>query len=228
MRPRRLLFRVGPSIHPGRVHVAALPPRRAGDSSGILRFVPADDLFLPEPEPRQVRYTVISVDDHVVEPAHTFENRLPAALADGAPRIVETPEGHQVWEFEGQRYTQVGMNAVAGSPPGDLRAGAVPLRPDAARVLRRGRPRARHGHQRCLGLGEFPVHDHRLLRPRLLRRPRTATWAWPVSGLGTTGSSRSGTPPTPNGSSRSGSPTSPTPSSPWPRSGATPSGASRR
>ena len=79
--------------------------------------MPADDLFLPEPEPRPVRYTVISVDDHVVEPAHTFENRLPAALADGAPRIVETPEGHQVWEFEGQRYTQVGMNAVAGRRP---------------------------------------------------------------------------------------------------------------
>ena len=77
----------------------------------------ADDLFLPEPEPREVRYTVISVDDHVVEPAHTFEHRLPAALADRAPRIVETPEGHQVWEFEGQRYTQVGMNAVAGRRP---------------------------------------------------------------------------------------------------------------
>src|ERR1700722_4610265 len=72
-------FPRGPSIHPGPVHVAAPPPRRAGDSSGILRFVPADELFLPEPKPRQVRYTVISVDDHVVEPAHTFENRLPAA-----------------------------------------------------------------------------------------------------------------------------------------------------
>jgi predicted TIM-barrel fold metal-dependent hydrolase len=79
--------------------------------------VPDDDLFLPEPEPREVRYTVVSVDDHVVEPAHTFENRLPAALADRAPHIVETPEGHQVWEFEGRRYTQVGMNAVAGRRP---------------------------------------------------------------------------------------------------------------
>ncbi len=79
--------------------------------------MPVDDLFLPEPEPREVHYTVISVDDHVVEPAHTFENRLPAALAARAPRIVETPEGHQVWEFEGARYTQVGMNAVAGRRP---------------------------------------------------------------------------------------------------------------
>jgi predicted TIM-barrel fold metal-dependent hydrolase len=77
----------------------------------------SDELFLPEPVPREVRYTVISVDDHVVEPAHTFEGRLPAALQDRAPRIVETPEGYQVWEFEGARYTQVGMNAVAGRRP---------------------------------------------------------------------------------------------------------------
>jgi predicted TIM-barrel fold metal-dependent hydrolase len=76
-----------------------------------------DELFLPEPVPREVRYTVISVDDHVVEPAHTFEGRLPATVADRAPRIVETPEGYQVWEFEGARYTQVGMNAVAGRRP---------------------------------------------------------------------------------------------------------------
>ena len=64
-----------------------------------------------------MKYTVISVDDHVVEPPHTFEGRLPAALQDRAPRIVETPRGHQVWEFEGERYTQVGMNAVAGRRP---------------------------------------------------------------------------------------------------------------
>ena len=75
------------------------------------------ELFLPEPEPREVFYTVISVDDHLVEPAHTFEGRLPTGLQDRAPRIVETPEGHQVWEFEGDLFTQVGMNAVAGRRP---------------------------------------------------------------------------------------------------------------
>ena len=46
-----------------------------------------------------------------------FEGRLPARWQDQAPRIVETPEGHQVWEFDGNRYTQVGMNAVAGRRP---------------------------------------------------------------------------------------------------------------
>jgi predicted TIM-barrel fold metal-dependent hydrolase len=75
------------------------------------------DLFLPDPEPRAVKYTVISVDDHVVEPAHMFEGRVPAGLSEQAPHIVETDQGHQVWEFEGQRYTQVGMNAVAGRRP---------------------------------------------------------------------------------------------------------------
>lgn len=89
------------------------------------------DLFLPEPEARLQRYTVISVDDHVVEPPHTFEGRLPAAVQGRAPRIVETPQGHQVWEFEGERYTQVGMNAVAGRRPESY--GLEPFRFDQMR-----------------------------------------------------------------------------------------------
>ena len=72
------------------------------------------DLFLPEPVPREVKYTIISVDDHLVEPPGMFEGRLPARYQPLAPRIVETPEGHQVWEFDGGRFTQVGMNALAG------------------------------------------------------------------------------------------------------------------
>ena len=79
------------------------------------------ELFLPEPQPRPVKYTVISVDDHVVEPPHVFEGRLPSALQARAPRVIETPAGHQVWEFEGRQYTQVGMNAVAGRRPETVR-----------------------------------------------------------------------------------------------------------
>ena len=73
-----------------------------------------DDLFLPEPEPREVRYTVVSVDDHLVEPPHMFEGRLPAHLQERAPRIIEDAEGHQSWKFDGAEYNQVGMNAIAG------------------------------------------------------------------------------------------------------------------
>jgi predicted TIM-barrel fold metal-dependent hydrolase len=75
------------------------------------------DLFLPEPEPREVRYTVISVDDHLVEPADMFEGRLPAQVQDKAPKVVHDEWGHEVWEFDGQIYSQVGMNAVAGRRP---------------------------------------------------------------------------------------------------------------
>ena len=74
-------------------------------------------LFLDEPTSRPVGFTVISVDDHLVEPAGMFEGRLPGGFQERAPKIVETPEGHQVWEFDGGRYTQVGMNAVAGRRP---------------------------------------------------------------------------------------------------------------
>jgi Amidohydrolase len=76
-----------------------------------------DDLFLPEPEPREVLATIISVDDHLVEPADMFEERLPARLQDRAPRIVVDRRGHEVWEFDGQRHSQVGMNAVVGRRP---------------------------------------------------------------------------------------------------------------
>jgi predicted TIM-barrel fold metal-dependent hydrolase len=75
------------------------------------------DLFLPEPEPRDVKYTVISVDDHLVEPPDMFEGRLPAGLQERAPRVVVDERGHEVWEFEGERHFQVGQNAVAGRRP---------------------------------------------------------------------------------------------------------------
>lgn len=75
------------------------------------------ELFLPEPEPRAVHATIISVDDHLVEPPGMFEGRLPRQLQDRAPRIVVNEWGHEVWEFDGQRHTQVGMNAVVGRRP---------------------------------------------------------------------------------------------------------------
>src|SRR5215211_287149 len=79
------------------------------------------ELFLPEPDPVDVKYTVISVDDHLVEPRDMFEGRLPAKLQDRAPRIVVNDAGHEVWEFEGQTHYQVGMNAVAGRRPETVR-----------------------------------------------------------------------------------------------------------
>jgi hypothetical protein len=47
-------------------------------------YTPSDRL-LPDPEPRPAEYTIISVDDHLVEPPWLFEGRLPKKFqADAA------------------------------------------------------------------------------------------------------------------------------------------------
>ncbi len=75
--------------------------------------------LLPDPEPREVKYTFISVDDHLVEPRDTFEGRLERRFQAKAPKVVETEEGHEVWEFGGKLYHQVGLTATAGRPRED-------------------------------------------------------------------------------------------------------------
>jgi len=60
---------------------------------------------------------LVSVDDHVVEPADLFEGRLPAHLAERAPRLVKLPSGADAWMFEGRPLPNVGLNAVAGRVP---------------------------------------------------------------------------------------------------------------
>jgi predicted TIM-barrel fold metal-dependent hydrolase len=71
--------------------------------------------LLPDPAPAERSFTLISVDDHLIEPRHLFEGRMPDALADRAPKVVEV-EGNEAWWFEGRFYPQVGLNAVAGRP----------------------------------------------------------------------------------------------------------------
>jgi predicted TIM-barrel fold metal-dependent hydrolase len=68
------------------------------------------------PPAPSVRYRIVSVDDHLIEPPDTFEGRMPTALADRAPRIVTSADGRQVWEYEGNRYPNIGLNAVVGRP----------------------------------------------------------------------------------------------------------------
>jgi len=69
---------------------------------------------------------LISVDDHVVEPPHMFDDHIPAKYKDRAPRIITKPDGTDAWVFEGQEATNVGLNAVAGRPPDEY--GVEPTR----------------------------------------------------------------------------------------------------
>jgi predicted TIM-barrel fold metal-dependent hydrolase len=62
---------------------------------------------------------IVSVDDHVIEPAHTWESRLPAALRERGPRAFEDANG-VYWTFNGKRM-EAGestslVSACAGIP----------------------------------------------------------------------------------------------------------------
>ena len=88
--------------------------------------------FLPDPPRAKRRYTVISVDDHIVEPPGTFTGRLPSRFADRAPKVVDTDSGGQTWVYDGQELPNVGFNAVVGRPVAEY--GFEPVRFDEMRA----------------------------------------------------------------------------------------------
>ena len=82
---------------------------------------------------------IISVDDHVVEPAHLWQDRLPAKFKDEGPRVVVAPRGDMAlvngswvetpgdsdklaawWHYEDHRYQIKEMIACAGTPPEEV------------------------------------------------------------------------------------------------------------
>ena len=60
---------------------------------------------------------LVSVDDHVVEPPDMFDNHLPEKYKSQAPRVRRLPSGCDVWEFNGQKLPNIGLNAVVGRVP---------------------------------------------------------------------------------------------------------------
>jgi predicted TIM-barrel fold metal-dependent hydrolase len=60
---------------------------------------------------------LVSVDDHVVEPPHLFEGRLPKKYEGLAPQFVTRADGTNAWRYEDQEIGNVALNAVAGRPP---------------------------------------------------------------------------------------------------------------
>jgi predicted TIM-barrel fold metal-dependent hydrolase len=71
---------------------------------------------------------IISVDDHVVEHAQVWLDRLPAKYAEVAPHVVEVSGGRQMWKYEDRMLPTIGLNAVAGKDPKDF--GMDPVRFD--------------------------------------------------------------------------------------------------
>jgi predicted TIM-barrel fold metal-dependent hydrolase len=83
--------------------------------------------------PLQDDMQLISVDDHVVEPPTLWSDRLPVRYREQGPRIVQEEVGGDssqrpadVWVYDGKRFPQIGLNAVAGKDPKDF--GTEPMR----------------------------------------------------------------------------------------------------
>jgi predicted TIM-barrel fold metal-dependent hydrolase len=60
---------------------------------------------------------IVSVDDHICEPADMFDAHVPAQYRDRMPRVVEEANGAQQWFYGDIRGRNLGLNAVAGKPP---------------------------------------------------------------------------------------------------------------
>jgi predicted TIM-barrel fold metal-dependent hydrolase len=58
---------------------------------------------------------LVSVDDHLIEPADMFANHVPARYRDRAPTVVKE-NGADTWVFDDVRARSVGLNAVASWP----------------------------------------------------------------------------------------------------------------
>jgi predicted TIM-barrel fold metal-dependent hydrolase len=72
--------------------------------------------LLPDPPRQERHFTIVSVDDHIVEPPTLFEGRMPARFEDLGPRIVDLPAGGQAWLFDGHLLENIGLNAIVGRP----------------------------------------------------------------------------------------------------------------
>ena len=82
---------------------------------------------------------IVSADDHVIEPAHVWQDRMPSKHKELAPKIVIAPQGEMTlndgvwletpgtgdkmaawWHFENKRYQIKQMVACPGIPPEEV------------------------------------------------------------------------------------------------------------
>jgi hypothetical protein len=84
------------------------------DSEYLLKLNRPAEL-LPNPTQSKVMCPVISVDDHVLEPADLF-SRIPAKLRDSGPELVRGDQGRPFWKIDGKLYPIAGVNGAVGRP----------------------------------------------------------------------------------------------------------------
>lgn len=67
---------------------------------------------------------LFSADDHIVEHARVWQDRVQAKLRDAAPKVLDE-DGEQFWVYEDQRGVTLGLSAVAGKPNQEFRPDPV-------------------------------------------------------------------------------------------------------
>jgi predicted TIM-barrel fold metal-dependent hydrolase len=70
--------------------------------------------FIPEPDPEPLFCPIISVDDHALEPADLFTNRVPRAFRDQAPRVEYDEVGLPWWVIDGKPSPLLLVNGGCG------------------------------------------------------------------------------------------------------------------
>jgi len=108
---------------------------------------------------------MISVDDHLVEPPDMFDGLLASKYDDRKPRVEHTPEGNDVWVFDGATIPNVGLNAVAGRPKEEY--GVDPtafdeMRPGCYDVHERVKDMSAGGVLASMNFPSFPAFSGRL------------------------------------------------------------------
>jgi len=102
---------------------------------------------------------LVSVDDHVIEPASMFDAHIQDKYRQRAPRVLTDSDGGEYWQFEDERAAYMGLNAVAGCPPEEY--GLNPTRYDQMRpgcydVDERVRDMSANGVLASLNFPTFP------------------------------------------------------------------------
>ena len=133
---------------------------------------------------------LVSVDDHVIEPAHMFEGRVPKKYQDEAPRFVRRDDGTMAWRYKGQEILNPALNAVAGRPPEEF--GAEPtcieeIRSGCYDIGDRVKDMNANGVLGSMCFPSFPRFCGQLFWSRRTRT-RPPLWSAPT----TTGTSRTG------------------------------------
>lgn len=103
-------------------------------------------------------YDLISVDDHIIEPADVWTDRLPARLREAGPHV-ESDGDREYWVFEGERTETMGLNAVAGREKEDFSTDPVrftDMIPGCYDPVERVADMDRDGVRASLGFPTFP------------------------------------------------------------------------